>query len=627
MSRPTADDPATLYEAPEIAVPLRAGPLRLVFDRGALRWIRLGEREVLRGIYFALRAESWATIPYEIENLEIEAEPTSFRIRFLARHERGPVRFDWRAEITGHPDARITFAVRGTAGSSFLRNRIGLCVLHPADVCAGRPCIVETVDGDRAESVFPALIAPHQPFRNVRAILHEVSPGVEVEVRMDGEAFETEDQGNWGDASYKTYGTPLHLPHPVPVRKGASVDQSVSLSLFGISAEPVEQAAATVPGALPRKRNSAEPVVVELGAGGESPLPAIGLAGAELVLLTQAEAERLRPLRLAHVRADLHLEAAAWRSALERAAANARLLEVPLEIALFLPDDSQAVLRELAGKASALGPRVASWLVFRADDRTTAAGLAATARDVLAGIDRGAVFGGGSDAYFVELNRRRPLPRLLDRLVFTLNPQVHAGDDATLVENLGGLRRMAETLRSFADGTPLGISPVTLRPRVDPSPAAWRKRGERPFTDDPRQDTSFAAAWTLGFLAAAAEAGFASLTFFELTGPRGILDSGRAFPVLDAFADVAALSGAAVAPARSRRPERVQALALRSNGGHARLFLANVTADAHPVRVEGLSGRVRRAGLGQPPPGQESGSELELAPHEIVRLDVEPNAP
>jgi len=623
MSRSTADDPVpVVHAAPEIAVPLRAGPLRLVFDRGELRWIRLGEREVLRGIYFALRAEGWATVPYEIRNLEIEAEPASFRIRFLARHERGPVRFDWRAEIEGRPDGRIAFAVRGTAGASFLRNRIGLCVLHPADACAGRPCIVETVDGDRAETVFPALVAPLQPFRNVRAILHEVSPGVEVEVRMEGDAFETEDQGNWGDASFKTYGTPLHLPHPVPVKSGASVDQCVSLSLFGITAEPVEQATATVPGALPRKRNSTEPVVVALGTGAESKLPALGLAGAELAALDPAEAARLRPLRLAHVRADLHLEAEAWDAALERAAANARLLDVPLELALFLPDDSHAVLQELREKAGALCPRVASWLVYRALDRTTADGLPATAREALAGVDRDAVFGGGSDGYFVELNRRRPLPRMLERLAFALNPQVHAGDDATLVENLGSLRRMAETLRSFADRTPLAITPVTLRPRVDPCPAAWRKRAERPFTDDPRQDTSFAAAWTLGFVAAAAEADFASLTLFELTGPRGVLDSGRAFPVLDALADVAALPDARAVAAETRRPERVQTLALRS-GVRVRLFLANVTAETHPVRVEGLSGRVVRSALGQATPGEDSGLELELRPHEIVRLDAE----
>ena len=624
MSRPTVDDPAPVQPAPELAVPLRAGPLRLVFDRGELRWIRLGEREVLRGIYFALRGEGWATVPYAISNLEIAAEPASFRIAFLARHERGPVRFDWRAEITGCPDGRITFAVRGAAGSSFLRNRIGLCVLHPADECAGRPCIVETVDGDRAESVFPPLVAPQQPFRNVRAILHEVSPGVEVEVRMEGDAFETEDQGNWGDASYKTYGTPLHLPHPVPVKSGTSVEQSVGVRLFGITAEPVEHATATVPGALPQKRNSAEPVLVRLGAGGEWPLPQIGLAGAELAALSDADVARLRPLRLAHVRADLHLEREGWELALASAAANAQRLDVPLEIALFLPDDPHDVLRELAARATGLAPRVATWLVYRAADRTTVDGLAATARHALATVDPDARFGGGSDAYFVELNRHRPLPRLVDRLVFGLSPQVHALDDATLVENLGSLGRIAATLRSFADKTPLGISPVTLRPRVDPSPAAWRKRGERPFTDDPRQDTAFAAAWTLGFLGAAAEAGFSCLTFFELTGPRGVLDSDRGFPVLDAFADVAALAGAVVTSARTRRPERIQTLALRSTTGARRLFLANVTGEAHPVRVEGLSGRVVRFALGQSQPGEDSGTELELRPREVVRLDVVP---
>jgi hypothetical protein len=623
MPRASANDTAPAHPAPEIAVPLRAGPLRLVFDRGELRWIRLGERELVRGIYFALRAEGWATIPYEISGLEIAAEPSSFRIRFDARHERGPVRFDWKATIEGTREGRVSFAVHGTAGASFLRNRIGLCVLHPADECAGRSCIVETVDGDRAESEFPSLIAPHQPFRSVRAILHEVSPGVEVEVRMEGETFETEDHGNWGDASYKTYGTPLHLPHPVPVRSGESLDQRVSVSIFGIRAAPVEEAAAVVPGALPRKRNSAEPVVVNLARGPELALPALGLAGAELVELAPHEVSALGRLRLAHLRADLHLESPGWEPALERASANARRLDLPLEVALFLPDDPHAALRDLAARASAHGLRVESWLAFRADDRTTSEGLVAVARLALAGVSDRAAFGGGSDAHFAELNRRRPLPRTLERVAFALNPQVHARDDATLVENLDSLDRIARTVRSFAERTPIAITPVTLRPRSDPSPPAWRKRGERPFTDDPRQDTAFAAGWTLGFLAAAARAGVASVTLFELTGPRGVLAQGRSFPVHDALADVAALDGARVADARSRRPQRVQVLALRAGNGRVRLFLANVTPEPHPVRVEGLARRVRRAKLGQPD-GEECGSELQLAPHEVIRLDVTP---
>ena len=396
------------------------------------------------------------------------------------------MRFDWRAEIAGCPDGRITFAVRGAAASSFLRNRIGLCVLHPADECAGRPCIVETIDGDRAESVFPALVAPQQPFRNVRAILHEVSPGVEVEVRMEGEAFETEDQGNWGDASYKTYGTPLHLPHPVPLKSGASVEQSVAVRLFGITAEPVEQATATVPGALPHKRNSPEPVVVTLGAGASGRFRRIGLAGAELAALAEADAARLRPLRLAHVRADLHLERDAWGAALERAAANARLLDVPLEIALFLPDDPHDALRELAAKAAALGPRVATLARLpgrRPDDGGRPGGDGA--RGARGGRPRGRCSAEArtrtSSSSTAAARCRGCSTGWSSRSVRRCTPL----DDATLVENLGSLRRIAETLRSFADRTPLGISPVTLRPRVDPSPAAWRKRGERPVHGRP----------------------------------------------------------------------------------------------------------------------------------------------
>jgi hypothetical protein len=604
--------------APEIAVPLRAGPLRLVFDRGELRWIRLGEREVLRGVYFALRAQSWVRVGSVLEDLEIEAEPASFRLRFRARNDRGPVRFAWEGHISGGPDGRIVFAVRGAAESSFLRNRIGLCVLHPAEACAGRRCIVEHVDGDRVEGVFPALIAPHQPFHNVRAILHEVSPGVEAETRMEGETFETEDQRNWSDASFKTYCTPQHLPFPVRVEPGTRVEQTVTVSLFGLAA-PVEEVVATVPGALPKKRNSSQPVVVAVS-DQSSALPSIGLAGAERASLSPAALERLRSLRLSHVRADLSLPGAGWVDALACAARNAVSLEAPLELALSLADEPREALRELRQRLGEIGPRLASFLVYSAADRTSPPQLLAAARDVLAPSFQGTPIGGGSDANFAELNRNRPAPGAVDRLALALNPQVHAFDDQTIVENLASLGAIGETLRVFSDGRPLAISPATLRPRLDKSPPSWRAPGEAPFTDDPRQATAFAAAWVLAFLAAAAEAGFASVTLGELAGPRGVQDAGGPFPMLKALSDVAGLPGARVLHARARRPERIQALALRA-GEHTRLFLCNVTSDPHPVRVEGLVGRAARSALGESET-VESTFELELAPREIVRLDV-----
>ncbi len=612
---------AEVHAAPDLAVPLRAGPLRLVFDRGALRWIRLGEREVLRGIYAAVRDESWFTVPPALADLEIEAEPESFRIRFRARHRHGAIRFDWDGRIEGKADGRISFRMGGAAGSTFRRNRIGLCVLHPAQQCAGNACIVETTDGDRLEQAFPVLVSPHQPFRNVRAILHEVTAGVEAEVRMEGETFETEDQRNWSDASFKTYGTPLHLPHPVEIGEGTRVEQSVTLCLFGVTAEPVRQAAATVPGALPKKRNSTEPVVVTVGVAHEVARPRVGLAGAGLVALDEAGASRLRALRLSHLRADLHLDRPGWEAALERAVANARAVDAPLELALFLPDVPRPALEAVAGRASALRPRVDSWLLLRARDSITGEGDVALARLVLAAVAPSARFAGGTDGHFTEVNRQRAAAEGVDRLVFALYPQVHATDGCTVFENVASLSPVAETARGFAGNAVLGISPVTLSCRVDKRPASSREPGEPPLTDDPRQRTWFAAGWTLAFLAAAAEAGFETLTLFELDGPRGVMEGGEAFPVFRALADVAALPEAVVVPTRSRRAERVQAAVFRS-GARVRVFLANVTADVHPVRVEGLSGRVTRAALGEQGSGVEADFEVELAPHEVARLDV-----
>ncbi len=604
--RPESPAAAAIHAAPELAVPLRAGPLRVVYDRGALRWIRLGEREVLRGIGFALREPDWATVPGELSGLTLAAEPESFRIRFVSRHHRGPVDFEWEGRIEGGPDGRIVFAMDGRATSTFLRNRIGLCALHPS-ACAGRPCTVETVDGERQAGDFPRLVSPQQPFLGLRAIAWEAAPGVEAELRLEGETFETEDQRNWSDDSFKTYGTPLALPLPVEVKAGTRLRQSASLCLFGETSEPVREAA-SISGALPKPRSVVEPVVVVVDPRQTRPRPAFGLCGAGLVSLGPAEAARLAALRLDHLRADLHLETQDWRQALTRAAANARLVGAPLELALFLPDTPQSALRALAERARDLGPRVASWLVLHAVAPVTPDGLAALARDALSTLDPSALFAGGTDSHFVELNRHRRSVADLDRVSFALTPQVHAGDDATLVENLATLPWLAETARGFAPDKPLAISPVTLRPG-----------------GDPRQATSFAAAWTLGFLASSSSAGFASLSLFELLGPRGVMDADRAYPVCHALRDVTSLAGARVCASQSRRPERVQTLALRA-GAETRLFLANVSREPHPVRVEGLEGVARRARLGEAS-GDECALELELAPQEIVRLDVRHDRP
>ena len=111
---------------------------------------------------------------------------------------------------------------------------------------------------------FPELIDPWQPFKDMRAITHEVRPGVSAECRMEGDIFEMEDQRNWSDASYKTYVRPLALPWPYRAagRRAQSPDD-----------QPAHHRRATDAG---RCAAAAEPIRVELGEAGPK-LPDIGV--------------------------------------------------------------------------------------------------------------------------------------------------------------------------------------------------------------------------------------------------------------------------------------------------------------------------------------------------------------
>jgi D-apionolactonase len=559
MPLPPSRPPASLGSDPGAGngdeFVLRAGPLRAVFDRGGLRWIGLGSREVLRGIYVALRAPGWVTIPKDLSNLQIDAGPDRFRIRFTAIHRQEGTHFEWQGSLDGEPDGTIRFAMDGVAHTRFLRNRIGLCVLHPIEQCAGEPCVVEHVDGRSEAGTFPRLVAPHQPFLNMRAIRHQVEPGVEAEVRFTGDTFETEDQRNWSDASFKTYSTPLALPFPAEVAPGTRIAQSVTLRLVG-RRESHRDGEVARDGSASDWMAADNPVTIVLDPAVTFSVPRLGLGlRPDAPPLTTLEAECLRALRLDHLRVDLRLGEPGWREALVGAAAAAQAVGASLEAALFLPDAPETLLSALAEAVPGLPAAVSCWLVFRAADRATTAPLVTAVRRLLIPASPDATLAGGTDGYFVELNRRRPSADSLDRVSFALTPQAHATDDATVVENLASLASVGESARALYGGKPLGLSRVTLRPGDDPGPA------------DPRQSSVFGAAWTAGLIGSAAAGGFSSLTLYETVGRRGVMDGDARFPVYDVLAGVAGASPRSVVAARSSRPDRVLALALRTAGG------------------------------------------------------------
>jgi hypothetical protein len=216
-------------------IDLTAGPLTLAFqpDIAFVRYVRLGDREVLRGIYSAVRNSTWGTVTPRVTDLKVRRQSDAFELTFRVNCVENDIDFVWEGRLSGAADGTVRFAMDGTARSGFQRNRIGFCVLHPMRECAGRPCTVEQVDGKSIDGRFPDLISPHQPFRSIRAISHEVTPAVRATVRLEGDTFEMEDHRNWTDSNFKTYCTPLELPYPVRIARGTRIAQAVTLSLKG----------------------------------------------------------------------------------------------------------------------------------------------------------------------------------------------------------------------------------------------------------------------------------------------------------------------------------------------------------------------------------------------------------
>src|SRR6185503_6729540 len=88
---------------------LRAGPLTAIFEphTGFLRYVRLGDHEVIRAIYGAIRDEHWATIPPRLSNVSPHVEANSFRIEFEVHCQSKSVDYHWHGTIVGENSGKI----------------------------------------------------------------------------------------------------------------------------------------------------------------------------------------------------------------------------------------------------------------------------------------------------------------------------------------------------------------------------------------------------------------------------------------------------------------------------------------------------------------------------------------
>jgi hypothetical protein len=326
-----------------------------------------------------------------------------------------------------------------------------------------------------------------------------------------------------------------------------------------------------------------------------TPLPPLGLGlASDEAPIDDSAVARLTPLQAANLRCDVQLADPAWLATLRRAAHDALELGAALELAAHLPPSGGNLAAVFAALA-ALRADVARVAVFRDGQKSTTAADLAAARAAFA--DLGIPLGAGTDADLYQLNLQRP-PADADFICWSMNPQVHASDNASIAETPAAAAEQVASVRACFPGVPLVVSPVTLRPRFNPvaaGPARPVPPGELPPAVDPRQLTLFGAAWTLGMLAALAPAGLAGLTFFETTGWRGVLETatgprrpdkfpsapGQVFPLWHVFRALAGFRAAAVVTVSD--PLRVAALAVRGAAGRRRLLAANLAPE--PVAV------------------------------------------
>ncbi len=633
-------DPARLsgqQEPDPEQIALQAGPLSLMYERGDLRYVRLGDREIVRRIYVAVRDANWGTVPAVLSNERIERKEHSFSISYTAVHREGPTHFIWQASIVGREDGSLTFGMDGKALSTFWRNRIGFCILHPMDL---EGCEIEVThsDGSITRGIFPVHISPHQPFRDMKAI--SLSEAV---MEFEDDIFEMEDQRNWTDASYKTYCTPLEFPFPVEVPRGTVIRQAVRLRARG----SVPRTVATTP--RPELTPRAQALF---------PLPEIGL-GWDGRPLSDRQRSLLRRLAPAHLRVEADPGRPGFDEELRVMQREAEALGTRLELVLRLSDNGEWELAALAGLLGRLKPPVARFLVFHRAQLSTGAEWIHRARELLGPVAAGAELAAGTDAFFAELNRDRPAAEHLDALVYSVNPQVHAFDNLSLVENLPAQRATVESALAFAGGRKVVVSPVTFRMRWNPNatgPEPPVPAGELPPQADVRQLSLFGAGWTLGSIKYLALGRAASITFFdEVAGFRGIMERevgsplphrfpsipGGAYPVYHALAAVREYAGGELVETVSSQPLQVDGLLLRRGTG-SRWLLASYSGKPLRVRVHGLPPRSRSRSLradsyvraAEEPAAFRDGAaeelkapggecELELEPYEVRQIDWE----
>ena len=584
-------------EAPlPVYTELRAGPLTVGYEEGSFRYFRWGNEELLRMIYVSMRDENWGTLTPIRTNEEVIIGADHFQVRYDCHYERGTtVLFTWKVTAEGKADGSFRMTIDGLAHQSFLRNRAGFCLLHPIQGMAGQPCQLLHPNGQWETTHFPQTISPENPFKQVAGMRWQQADGIWFRLDMTGDIFETEDQRNWTDASYKTFCTPSALPIPVQLQAGDRVRQQI-----GFRPEQPLPVSSTV---------EMREVTVRVFEQERTPLPAIGVgASTEVRVLTESIREVLQSCHFAHYRIEVVPAQADWETDFLAEVANALACETPVLVALHLTNKHAAELNDFLAITRQHAVVLAEIILFSVNEPVTMAAVLATAPDILRKALPQTRIGAGTNYNFTELNRNRLATDEVDFISYSVHPQVHAFDNRSMVETLATQGDTVQTARTFAGSVPIHVSPVTLRQQVNPYAHDPKDRVQTNSQKaDPRQPSLWAAGWTLGSIKYLAESGAQSMTYFQTVGHQGIISAGgQSYPLGVLLAAVQRFRGGEVIRTESSQPMTCSTLLL-TDGTHRCWLVTNHTDQSLPVSL---------------PETVQRGYRITLVPAQRMELDV-----
>ncbi|SMQ60429.1 hypothetical protein SAMN06295909_0445 [Plantibacter sp. VKM Ac-1784] len=495
---------------------------------------------VLRSIRFVVRDQDWKTLPVIVD--AVDHTTSGLHLRGRVGDDGETVAWSLSVDL-GASTLRV--AVRAEVTAAFRRARIGLIVLQ-SPALAGTELVVGHPEGSTTTTRLPDHVAPHQPAIRIESLAW-TGDRIATTARFSGDVFEMEDQRNWTDASFKTYSTPLSMPFPVALAVGDVVEQSVEVSCARVDAAERADAPLATPLAvtvvpeteLAGKREDpvSEPVDGRIGAPLDGVVPTISTSVSSDP--DGGRAGAVVPDAITGTLVEIDPTNHDWPAILDRAVRQAGARPLDLRLVLGTGEEAEPVLRRLRDAAVTVVRVGAFHRRTHLSEITLLTAVGDVLRTLWADISTPPPeLVGGTRAHFTELNRNHArLERWTGPVAFSITPFMHDRGGHQLVESLGMQAVVVADAVRIADGRPLHVGPVTLGARYnavattrasagdsrDPELRAGFGAEHVPGATDRRQSAEALGAWVVGSVAALAVSGVESLSYFEATGPRGLV--------------------------------------------------------------------------------------------------------